>query len=85
MMNLFVAIALRLGPGALLVRQDVGAADEVIDVLPRLGYELVSRDPDLAIPVAMQAVGLRDADWHLWSVDAEEGWRLLERAAFEWA
>jgi hypothetical protein len=81
-----VAAGLRLGPEVVLVRVDL--PDEVVDVRPALERALtaeslvcVDEASLLALPVALQMLGLRLSTWDLWGTDVDVAFAALRQHA----
>ncbi len=81
-----VAAGLRLGPDVVLVRVDL--PDELVDVRPALEQALaaeslrcVDEQSLLALPVALQVLGLRLSSWDLWGTDVDVAFAALRRGA----
>ena len=81
-----VAVALRLGHGAVLVRLDLpdaraGVQPEVERALAAAGMERLDRDTLLGVPVALQLLGLRLSSWDLWGHDIDAAFAALRAIA----
>lgn len=81
-----LAAALRIGPRAVLVRLDVPPGSEdvkrsVEEVLADQGMTLLDEDTPLAMPVAVQWLGVRASSWDLWGSDIDEAFAALRTAA----
>ena len=81
-----VAIALRLGPGALLLRRDLPEGMEDVRRAVELalageGMALMDEETLLATPIAVQVLGLRLSTWDLWGREIEEAFVTLRSAA----
>ena len=75
-------LALRLAREVVLVRvdahEDVGAfVAPLVDALIVHGLELIDERTLLAIPVALQLVGLRLSEWDLWGSDIDDAFARL--------
>lgn len=80
-----VAAGLRLGPEVVLVRVDLPELGEVRPALERaLAAEslgCVDEQSLLALPVALQVLGLRLSSWDLWGTDVDVAFAALRRGA----
>ena len=81
-----VPAALILGPSVVLVRRDLpdGPEDARTTIERALASEDLSLlDPEtpLAVPVALQIVGLRLSSWDLWGTDLDEAFAAVRRVA----
>lgn len=81
-----VAVALRLGHGAVLVRLDLpddveGSKPAVERALAAAGRELLDHDTLLGVPVALQLLGLRLSSWDLWGLDLDAAFAALRAIA----
>ncbi|MGH9184398.1 MAG: hypothetical protein ACRD0U_01045 [Acidimicrobiales bacterium] len=81
-----VPIGLRLGPGVVLVRTDPPDEMAVLRLtveraLAERGLRLLDRDVSLAVPVALQLVGLRLSRWDLWGTDRDEAHAAVRTSA----
>jgi hypothetical protein len=81
-----VAAGLRLGPDVVMVRVDL--PDEASDVRSRLeqalaaeSLECLDESSTLALPVALQILGLRLSAWDLWGTDVDVAFAALRRCA----
>ncbi len=79
-------VALRLAPGAVIVRVDV--SDEAAPLLPMIeaaltegGLERLDESTLLGVPVALQLVGLRLSEWDLWGDDIDGAFAALRTIA----
>jgi len=81
-----VAVAMRIGPSAVLVRTDLpgsvaDAKPEVEQALASHGMTLLDAETPLGVAIAMQALGLRISSWDLWGTDIDEAFAALRRSA----
>ncbi len=81
-----LAVGMRLGPGAVLVREDVPRAmadvkGTVERVLAAEGMQRLDEQTLLATPVAVQRLGLRASTWDLWGQDIDDAFAALREAA----
>jgi hypothetical protein len=81
-----VPAALRISPGALLVRRDLpdgleAARSTVEQALVAEGMGLLDSETLLGVPVGIQLAGLRLSSWDLWGTDLDEAFAALRRAA----
>lgn len=81
-----VAVALRIPPGAVLVR--VGLPEDLAPLEGRVeaalaagGMTLLDGETLLAAPAALQVLGLRDTTWDLWGTDLDQAFAALRAAA----
>ena len=77
-----VAVALRIGDDTVLVRADLpdgflDAKGEVEAALAAVGMTCFDEDTLLAIPVALQELGLRQSSWDLWGNDIDAAFAAL--------
>jgi hypothetical protein len=86
MVNGDVAAGLRLGPDVVLVRVDL--PDEASDVRTALEQALAAESLEcldegslLALPVALQILGLRLSTWDLWGTDVDVAFTALRHWA----
>lgn len=81
-----IPAAIRLDTRAVLVRTDLpeawsGARPRIEEALERGGLARLDEDTVLALPVALQVVGLRLSSWDLWGHDIDEAFDALRAAA----
>lgn len=86
-----VAAAIRLSPDTVITRRDLPddvawAAAPVAEALSRAGHTLLDEETVLAVPVALQVVGIRLSSWDLWGRDLDDAFAALRTAAVgeEW-
>lgn len=84
----YVPLAIRLGEGAVLVREDLpddeavaSLRDALLAALGDAGIGLVDEDATLGGVVGIEVAGVRGGIWSLWARDPEEGQSVLERRA----
>ncbi len=80
------AAALRIGPNAVLVRLDLDddqlSAKPVVEhALAEAGMTRLDHDSLLAVPVAIQVLGLRISSWDLWGSELDPAYAALRAAA----
>lgn len=80
------AVAIWLGPGAVLVRVDIAsdmvpAKEAVESALTAEGMTKVDEETLLAAPVALQILALRQSSWDLWGSDMETAFFTLRAMA----
>lgn len=81
-----VAAAIRLNADTVLTRRDLPddvlwAAGSLAEALPLAGYTLLDEESILAVPVALQVVGIRLSSWDLWGRDLDQAFAALRTAA----
>lgn len=81
-----VPIALHIGPEVVLVRTDLPDGMEplrasVEQVFAASHLALLDTETLLAVPVALQMVGLRLSSWDLWGADIDEAFAALRAIA----
>ena len=81
-----VAVAQRIGPATALVRTDL--PDDVADARPLVegalggaGLTLLDEETPLAVPIALQLLGLRISSWDLWGRDIDEAFAAVRAGA----
>lgn len=81
-----VPVAQRIGPSSVLVRVDL--PDSVADGKPLVeealgeqGMKLLDEETPLAVPIALQILGLRLSSWDLWGTDIDEAFAAVRAGA----
>lgn len=84
----YAPLAIRLEPGAILVREDLPDEDAVrslrdalVAALRHAGVDLVDEDATLGGVVGIEVAGIRGGIWSLWAHDPSGGQSALERRA----